>query len=581
MKRAAVVAVLAAGLLPGAAQARPMDVTDADPAPPPTGTLAVCALSETPAYWGQLFSFSVDGGPLASTPASPALDDPSTWSCLPLGTFAAGTRVTLAERVPGGVEIAWIDTDPAASLLDFDRDAGTASVQVGAGANRVLFDDEPVPPPQTGFVEVCADRAPLGSGTDLEVRGPFTYTVTPPGGAGFDVTVDAGQCSDSFAVRAGVVRVAQGPVATHTLVEASAIPAGRLADVNLLDRSADALVPVSASPNDATQLHFVTRRDRAQLTVCATVAGGDALDGAAFAFDVTDLDAAATPPATAQVLARARTVQCLIVGDYPVGDRVDVEERDPGPDVTTSGGGVSIVAPGVNAVTVANMAWGRLSVCAAPVPGLTTPPVLRFRVDGGALLAVRGGTCSLPARVTVGNHVVTQIADPLLELTPAGIVTVPSDRQVAAMPLLLRITVAVPFGSESSALYAIRIRAAIVQVCAQVAPGSEDALGQMLFAFTVAPATGEPFALTVAAGTCSPPSGPYPVLAPDGSPATVTVTEAAGLYVVQSIALAGGRELQSACDGGACSPTALFSLVPGAPSITYTNRTDPLSTSVP
>lgn len=175
----------------------------------------------------------------------------------------------------------------------------------------------------------------------------------------------------------------------------------------------------------------------------------------------------------------------------------------------------------------------------------------------------------------------TQIADPRLELAPAGIVTVPADRQVAATPLLLRITVAVPFGSESSALFAGRIRRATVQVCAQVAPGSEDALGQQLFSFAVAPATGAPFEQTVAAGTCSPPSDPYPVLAPDGTPPTVTVTEAVDAYAVQSIALAGGRDLRVTCGETTCSQTALFGLVPGAAVVTYTNRADTVSTSVP
>lgn len=248
------------------------------------------------------------------------------------------------------------------------------SVQVAAGSNRVLFDDEPVPPPQTGFVDICAERAPLGSAPDAEVRGLFTYTVTPPNGPGFDVTVGAGQCSVAFAVSAGLVRVAQGPAASHTLVDAFTIPAGRLVAENLVDRTADAVVPVSASPNDSTELHFVIRRDRAQLTVCATVGGGDALDGAAFTFDITDLDGSATALVTAQVLARARTGQCMIIGDYPVGDRVDVEERASGPDVTTSGGGVSTVARGINVVTVANTAWGRLSVCAARSTGLRYRP---------------------------------------------------------------------------------------------------------------------------------------------------------------------------------------------------------------
>jgi hypothetical protein len=579
MRRAAVVAVLAAGLLPGPAQARPV----ADAGAPATGTLSVCALSETPAFWGQLFSFSVEGGPLVSTQASQADADPSTWSCLPLGTFAAGTRVTVQERVPAGTEVAWIDADPAPSLVDFDLDAATAVVKVAGGATRVLFDDEPLPPPQTGFVEVCADRALLGAGSDPAVLGPLTYTVTPPDGAAFDVTVAAGQCSGAYAVHAGLVHVVQRPVANHTVVDAFTVPAGRLEAADVGSGSADVDVPVSASPNDETQLHLVVRRDRAQLTVCMTlgVASG-ALDGATFTLDVIDLDGGAAPSLGIEVLARARTAQCRVVGDYPVGDRVDVEERDPGPDVTTTGGGASVIARGINTVSVANTAWGRLSVCVAPVGGLTTPPVLRFRIDGGPLLPVRGGTCSLSTHVSVGNHVVAQIVDPLLELDPAiGISTLPADREVAKLPAALRLTIAAPFGSETSALFASRIRRATIEVCAQVAPGSEDALGRKLFRFTVTPAAGPPFTPTVAAGACSLPSSPYRVLAADGTPATVTVTEATGPWAVQSIALTGGRDLRVNCGPAVCSRTALFTPAPGVDVVTYTNRAGLPATSVP
>jgi hypothetical protein len=569
MKRAAMVAVLAAGLAPAPAHARLADLPRAA-APQGTGTLAVCVLSETPAYWGLLFSFSVEGGPLVSAQAGPVLDDPSTWSCLPVGTFAAGTRVTLQEQVPAGAHIAWIDTDPPDSLLDFDRDAGTALVDVGGGATRVLFDDEPVLPAQRGYVEVCADRASVDGRPDPEVRGPFTYTAAAADGAGFSVAVDAGQCSDAFAVQAGRVHVAQAAVATHSVADIFTAPAGRLAARNLARGTADAAVPVSASANDATQLHFVVRRDRAQLMLCATAS--DPLDGTSFAFDVTDLDGVATPPLTAQIVARARTVQCQVAASYPVGDRVDVEERDPGPDVTVSGGGVATIAPGIDTVRLVNTAWGRLSVCAAPVDGLITPPVLRFRIDGGAPLAVRGGTCSLPARVAVSNHTVVQMPDPLLELVDGGITAAPPERVVSVVAPALRMTLAVPFGSESSALFADRIRRATVQVCAEVAPGSEDALGRRLFLFGVAPATGPPFTAAVRAGTCSAPSGPFAVLASDGSPAVVTVDAPTGPYAVQSITLAGGRDLRVTCGAGTCARTALFGLVPGAAVLTFTAR---------
>jgi len=52
----------------------------------------------------------------------------------------------------------------------------------------------------------------------------------------------------------------------------------------------------------------------------------------------------------------------------------------------------------------------------------------------------------------------------------------------------------------------------------------------------------------------------------------VTITEATGAFAVQSIALAGGRDLRVTCGGTICARTALFGLAPGAVVVTYTNR---------
>ena len=66
------------------------------------GTLKVCKLTETPAYLGRLFSFSANGGPLVSTEANDAFDDPANWSCRILGTFQVGSNVTVHEAIPAG-----------------------------------------------------------------------------------------------------------------------------------------------------------------------------------------------------------------------------------------------------------------------------------------------------------------------------------------------------------------------------------------------------------------------------------------------------------------------------------------------
>ena len=69
------------------------------------GTLKVCKLTETPAYLGKLFSFSVNGGPLVSTEANDAFDDPANWSCRILGSFQVGSNVNVHEQIPAGTEV--------------------------------------------------------------------------------------------------------------------------------------------------------------------------------------------------------------------------------------------------------------------------------------------------------------------------------------------------------------------------------------------------------------------------------------------------------------------------------------------
>ncbi len=103
------------------------------------GTLKVCKLTETPAYLGRLFSFSANGGPLVSTEANDAFDDPANWSCRILGTFQVGSNVTVHEAIPAGTEVQYIDSDPATALGDFNTSTGDATDTVGAGVTVVVL----------------------------------------------------------------------------------------------------------------------------------------------------------------------------------------------------------------------------------------------------------------------------------------------------------------------------------------------------------------------------------------------------------------------------------------------------------
>src|SRR4029079_6876985 len=112
------------------------------------------------------------------------------------------------------------------------------------------------------------------------------------------------------------------------------------------------------------------------------------------------------------------TTQCKIWGDVPVGTEVTVHEdldASVGSDaqyIDVSGNDSTItIQPGINTVTVTNTATGQLEICKARIeyanPKALTDnaqPYVQFTVDGKKIPLVRAGRCSMPLRVSVGNH---------------------------------------------------------------------------------------------------------------------------------------------------------------------------------
>ncbi len=333
------------------------------------GTLKVCKLTQTPAYLGRLFSFSVNGGPLVSTEANDAFDDPANWSCRILGSFQVGSTVTVREQIPAGTEVQFIDSDPATALVDFDTSLGTGIYTIGAGTTVALFDDEPIPPSGTGTLEICKTAAELAPGVaDPDVHGPFTFTAVDAAGASygpFTINVpnpNLGQvyCTDGFTVAAGIAEVTEGPSPGFDLVDAFAFPGDRFLTANLINRTVDVEVPTSADPNDETQAIFVNQTQRAQLKLCKALGPGSAdLIKQVFYIDwSSDSGTAGTAAITAQA-----TTQCVVVGFLPIGATVTLSEQNPGQFVDSSGPSSITLASGINQATFTNTARGLLEVC--------------------------------------------------------------------------------------------------------------------------------------------------------------------------------------------------------------------------
>ena len=579
------------------------------------GDLKICKLTETPAFLGRDFSFKVNGGSAISVTAADAFDNPANWSCRLAGHFQVGSVVSVQELTPPEAEVAWIDSDPAANLVDFDTNAATATVQIAAGMTVVEFDNEAHTPQGTGYLEICKDRAQLGyNSVDWAVSGPFTFTVDDASGASQDVTVLAGQCSAPLEVAAGIARVTEQAVAGIDLVDAYTIPEERLMGVNLINKTADVEVPVSSDQNDETQLHMVNQAQRGQLKICKALGPYSSdLVGQKFGFLVDD---GYGLPDELWITAAANT-QCKIYGDLALGTDVSVtEDLDhsvgaPGEFIDTSGEGTVTIKPGINTITITNQAMGQLEICKAKIDKLNTnvQPYINFLVDGSKKVQVRAGKCSMPLRVTVGNHTVVEQSYqnpaanapyaptlPIIQLsssssnyeldtggsffgisytTPGGGIDVsPADRLISKNLSTRTVVVSVPYGpngGETLVTYYNRIRKGQIKICKTIPYTSQDSLGGKSFTFkwTVDHQGGT---VSLMPGECSYVLGQSNLIDQDGNPTHVSVTEAipaGSTYAVDSIGVQFARGNVVTNLGNA---TATWDLGPDTNVVTYDNQ---------
>jgi len=560
-----------------------------------SATLKVCKLTQTPAYLGRNFSFSVgptlgNQGPLVSTPANDAFDDPANWSCRILGTFPVDSVVFVKEQIPSGTEVDFIDTDPGANLLDFDTDNGWAQVKVAAGTTLVLFDDEPIPPSGTGFLEIC--KNPPGF-QDAAVTGSWHFTITdqngdPVGPAG-GVDVLTNQCTDHIVVPAGILTVTETPRTGYQLASVFTVPTDALVNSNTINGTADVEVPTTSDPNQEVQVNFVNTAIRTQLKVCKALGpNSSVLVGQRFYFRVTNITDPTTPVVLGTVSVQAgSTTQCTIFGNVPTGTVVQVDEVS-GPDdptttpddsntsfiTTTSPATVTITPATANTVTITNTAFGQLEICKDPVAGIATQPFFQYRIDGGPIISQRAGICGPARNVSVGNHTVTEVASNDYQVT--GIRVDPSGRLVGTPDLTARsVTVNVPYGpnGETVVTYTNAIKTGMVKVCKTIPGTSADSLAplpngrdyQFRINVETAPGVFTPQFVTVhlepgQLSNCTGFTGPIPVLQTDGTNTIIGVQETTtGNFVVDDIALSFTRGYCSGtAPGGAmplCIPT--------------------------
>ncbi len=251
------------------------------------------------------------------------------------------------------------------------------------------------------------------------------------------------------------------------------------------------------------------------------------------------------------------------------------------------------LAAGINTATYTNTAKGLLEVCKAAIKfstrvDPTKQPSFTFRIDGGGMLKVRAGTCSLPQRVSVGTHTVSEVADPDYELDPGslaqdllglgtngGIVVSPADREVSRNLNTRTVTVNVPYGINGETLVTFynRVKLGQVKVCKLIPITSQDTLGGKPFTYTVTIGSRAIHLGPIYPGECTSFTDAYPILTAPGVPVHVTVVEDGAtmslVYTVTSITVSGGRNVNPPNLG---TGTIDFDLGPGLNVVTYTNK---------
>ncbi len=224
-----------------------------------------------------------------------------------------------------------------------------------------------------------------------------------------------------------------------------------------------------------------------------------------FVFGVVDLDGFQRDPLNPRITASSAGTQCVIVDEFPIGNRVSVTELNPPPYSTVSCAPNPItMAPGINTVTCTNQALGKLEICKFVTDNFTGPTQqgqedirerqFTFRVNG-LVVRVRMNRCSPPILLVPGRYTVTEdlTGNPEFELDTGhpsgGIAVTPSTAEVSRSILGRSVTIDLPWAGEAGDEVRVdfynRVRRGQVKVCKHLSPGSTDALGGKTFNFTV------------------------------------------------------------------------------------------------
>jgi hypothetical protein len=555
-------------------------------------TVKVCKFSSASAFQGKQYSYTVGGvGVQATAGATKA-----TAGCSGAVSFLPGSRITITESVPANQTVKPVSATSQTTIRN--QNGGVVKITVGAGANIVWFDNEPVGPPQNGLLEVCKDA---GDGF-VPSNKAVAFTITDSTGASDTENVLPGQCSGAVTVAAGNVNVAEaipdGEYVSDIFLGQNS--AGQLGPVNLNNGTAVVVVPV-ASAGD-TQVHFKNSTFLTTLKVCKYLtASSGGLDGTRFNFTVKD-DAGTQ---TVRIVANTGVNgTCKNVTDapnsnggnlikVPVGSSVIVTEASlpyVGVDGGAPGAGGSqtiTAATGINTISFHNQAYGQFELC----KNMQTLPtddtgyngtVFSFVVNGDTAhpIALAAGRCGQPVVLPAGTVKVEETPLPTGFQFVSSTATGPLNDNRCVPPVANcgnPITFTVPYfndpagGGETLVKFVNQVQRVQLKICKQIDPGSTTAIGSLSFTFDYAWSGGGSGKATLSppyiacTGLIGGPGG-IPIVQPDGTATKIVVQEEInGDYHVSDITLDSGTVISNT------PPAIVFNPAVGFATVTFTN----------
>jgi len=379
----------------------------------------VCKVAGPGIPVGQNFIMSLTpggvGGQLRNIPAGLG----PVGNCSVFQVIVPGSAAAISEQnstfpiIP--FQLTSITTSAPGTMISTDLANKGAVVQPGpAGTTtRVIFTNSAVPLPQAGL-RVCKV-----AGAGVPVNTPATFVV-----GGSSVTVAAGPgptgtCSDPVMVAANSSVAVHENVPSNTQVTSiTANGTGNLVSSDL--PNGDALVQVGPGGTGLSVTYTNQALTKGLLKVCK-IAGPGVAVGAPYNFT-----ASGTPfIITAGSSTSAPPGNCAVVGSYPVGSTVSVDENVPannqvdsisvepstavvsGSTDLTAGTVVVTIGSGVTEVTYTDKSTGFVEVCSgARGPGVTGD--FQFNV-GGRLFSASVGQCTGPIEVPAGRLSVTEV----------------------------------------------------------------------------------------------------------------------------------------------------------------------------